>query len=64
MNRFNKAFSYITVIDLCAYARAFTESSSGHSSSQLIESLWAAIVFERAHPLTSLYLSVIQKFSQ
>jgi len=64
MNRFNEAFTYIAAIDPCAYARAFTESSSGRSSSQLIESLWAAIVFERAHPLTSLYLGVIQKFSQ
>ena len=44
--------------------RAFADSSSGCSSSQLIESLWAAIVFERAHPLTSLYLGVIQKLGQ
>lgn len=64
LNRFNEAFTYISAIDPCTYARAFADSSSGRSSSQLIESLWAAIVFERAHPLTSLYLGVIQKLGQ
>ena len=60
--RFADAFGYIAVLDPKTYAKCFSEPISGRSSSQLIESLWAAIMRERVMPLASLYLGILRKF--
>jgi len=45
------------------YASAFIEGTGGQNSSQLIESLWAALKPERSEPLVSFYLSAMNHFS-
>lgn len=45
------------------YAAAFIQGTGGRTSSQLIESLWAALLPERAEPLVTFYLSAIKRFS-
>ena len=59
-----EAFQYIAEIDPSQYARCFTSTTTGRATSQLIESLWAALKPERAEPITSFYLSVLRQFSK
>lgn len=59
-----EAFRYIAEIDPSQYARCYTNQTTGRTTSQLIESLWSALRPERLQPLTSMYLSVLRKFSK
>ena len=59
-----EAFRYIAEIDPSQYARCYTEAASGRTTSQLIESLWAALQPERAQPITSFYIAVLKRFSK
>lgn len=61
--RHEEAFNYVSHIDPWQYARCYNEKTAGRATSQLIESLWASIVKERAEPLSSLYISIVKKFS-
>jgi hypothetical protein len=64
LSRSREAFQYVAQIDPAQYAKCFTNSTTGRTTSQLIESLWSALVPERRLPLTSMYLRVLKKFSK
>lgn len=62
--RYSAAFSYISALHPEMYAAAFIKGTGGRTSSQLIESLWAALLPERSEPLLSFYLNALKRFGK